>query len=313
MYGKMFLASLTLVVAACAASVANEAEQSPPQHPADQQVFLDTCEAWDEWDKPAPPFKIHGNTYYVGTCGIAAILIADNGGHTLIDTGTEKGAEIVLANIRSLGFDPTDVETLLMSHEHFDHVGGMAFLQAETGAQVYASPDAALVMMLSGVPMQDDPQFGMHDPMKTVSRVMILKGKDQVWDEVVDFYHLENVGFELRAARTPGHTPGALSWQWESCEGADCLTIVFADSLSPVSSDEYRFSDHPEYLAEYYAGLERLGQLECDILLTPHPSHSKMLKRMESGTLEGGLNCPAYAAGKLKDIDNALAKEAASQ
>ena len=31
---------------------------------------------WDEWDKPAPPVRIHGNSYLVGTCGISAILVA---------------------------------------------------------------------------------------------------------------------------------------------------------------------------------------------------------------------------------------------
>ena len=35
-----------------------------------------TCKDWDEWDKPAPPVRIHGNTYLVGTCGISAILVA---------------------------------------------------------------------------------------------------------------------------------------------------------------------------------------------------------------------------------------------
>ena len=51
----------------------------------------------------------------------------------------------------------------------------------------------------------------------------------------------------LTAMATPGHTPGALSWRWVSCDGGVCRTIVYADSLTPVSSDDYRFSDHPAY------------------------------------------------------------------
>ena len=26
---------------------------------------------WTDWDKPAPPVRIHANTYLVGTCGIS--------------------------------------------------------------------------------------------------------------------------------------------------------------------------------------------------------------------------------------------------
>ena len=48
-----------------------------------------------------------------------------------------------------------------------------------------------------------------------------------------------------------------------------CAATVYADSLSPISSDSYRFSDHPEYVAAYRAGLERLAALDCTILATP--------------------------------------------
>ncbi|MCK0128187.1 subclass B3 metallo-beta-lactamase [Erythrobacter sp. F6033] len=276
------------------------------------QEWASVCKPWDDWDKPAPPYRIYGNTYYVGTCGIAAILITGDDGHVLIDTGTKAGAKIILANIRSLGFDPQDIEFLLQSHEHFDHVGGMAIVAQVTGGQVHASPEAGLVMMVSGEPLANDPQFGMHDPMQTISDVRFLKGNEQRWDEQVEAYDLD-AGTKLKAHRTPGHSPGALSWQWKSCEGDRCLNIVYADSLSPVSSDDYKFSDHPEYVRAYFDGLDRLAALDCDILLTPHPSHSKMVKRAETGTFEGGVSCGDYAAGKHRDLDARLVKEAASE
>ena len=33
------------------------------------------CDKSDDWNKPAPPVRIHGNTYLVGSCGISSILI----------------------------------------------------------------------------------------------------------------------------------------------------------------------------------------------------------------------------------------------
>ena len=62
------------------------------------------CDDNDDWDKPAPPVRIHANTYLVGTCGISAILITGSEGHILIDGGTEAGADLIAQNIRALGY-----------------------------------------------------------------------------------------------------------------------------------------------------------------------------------------------------------------
>ncbi|MXO83779.1 subclass B3 metallo-beta-lactamase [Altererythrobacter aestiaquae] len=266
--------------------------------PAEFLPFVEACKPWDDWDKPAPPFKINGNTYYVGTCGIGAILITGGEGHVLIDTGTRKGAEVVAANIQTLGFKLEDVAVILHSHEHFDHVGGFAWMREQTGAQIFASPEAAKVLE-SGVTAEADPQAGMHDPMEPVIVSKILTG-DFTTDTPVE---------DMTFISTPGHSPGALSWQWNSCEGDVCLNIVYADSLSPVSKDDYRFGENPDYLAAYYAGIEKLARVDCDILITPHPSHSRMLKRMRNNNMIEPTACADYATGKIQDIKKRLAKE----
>ncbi len=270
--------------------------------PADQQAFLDTCKPWDEWDKPAPPFEIYRDTYYVGTCGIGAILITDDEGHVLIDSGTAAGAEIVMANVTALGFNLSDVRYLLYSHEHFDHVGGMAKLQRATNAVVVASSTAEPVLT-SGKDSPQDPQHGMHDPFEGVAVGRIMASGDvlQLGDTTI------------RAIETPGHSPGAMSWRWQECKER-CETIVYADSLSPISRDDYRFSDHPDYVAAFRAGLVALGREECTIVLTPHPSHSRMIRRMQAGQLienaPGARPCASYAGRKLLNLETRLADEA---
>lgn len=311
MSGKISALGLALGLAACTASAEPVTEASPASAPAaamiaaDQQAFLQTCEDWDEWDKPAPPFEVYRNTYYVGTCGIAVILIANDSGHILIDSGTEAGADVVMTNIGALGFDIKDVRFLLSTHEHFDHVGGMAKLQQASGAKVVASKAAAPVLS-SGQTAADDPQAGMHDPFPAV-RVDAL---------IADGGTIQSGDMAVRAIATPGHSPGGLSWAWQECKER-CENIVYADSLSPVSSDEYKFSEHPAYLADYLAGLWRLIREDCQILLSPHPSHSQMLKRMAAGKLiengPGDKPCARYANGKIADITARLAKEAATQ
>jgi metallo-beta-lactamase class B len=268
-------------------------EESGPQWAA-------ACKDWDDWDKPAPPVRIHANTYLVGTCGISAILIAGDEGHVLIDSGTEAGAELVAANIRALGFQLTDIKYLLTSHEHIDHVGGIARLQQLTDATLITSAPAEKVLN-TGLPSPDDPQAGMHKPFPAanVGRVIADGGEVRLHD------------LNLTAMTTPGHTPGALSWRWESCDGGVCRTMVYADSLTPVSRDDYRFSDHPEYLAAYRASIAKVAASRCEILLTPHPSASAMRERMTGKQpLFDPEGCRKYAAGLTRGLDERLAKEA---
>ncbi len=177
-------------------------EQSGPQWAA-------ACgDSTMEWDKPAPPVRIHANTYLVGTCGISSILITGDEGHVLIDGGTEAGAELIAANIRALGFKLTDIRFLLVSHEHFDHVGGIARLQQLTGATLVSSAPAEKVLG-TGLPGSDDPQAGMHAPFRAANVGRVIADGEEI--------RLHDLS--LIAMTTPGHTPGALSWRWESCDG----------------------------------------------------------------------------------------------
>mgnify|MGYP003290005638 CR=1 FL=1 len=66
-----------------------------------------TAVAQDDWNTPHEPFRIFGNTYYVGTAGLSAILITSNAGHILIDGGLLQSVPLIAANIRELGFEPT--------------------------------------------------------------------------------------------------------------------------------------------------------------------------------------------------------------
>ena len=128
--------------------------------------------AQDNWNTPHAPFRIFGNTYYVGTAGLSAILITSAGGHVLIDGALPESAPLIEANIRTLGFAVKDVRLLLNSHEHFDHAGGLSALQRASGARVAASPAAAR-SLTQGHPTPEDPQYASalkarYPPVKEV-------------------------------------------------------------------------------------------------------------------------------------------------
>lgn len=265
------------------------------------KALAEACAGRDGWSDPAPPAKLYGNSYYVGTCGITAVLIDAPGGLILIDGATEEAAPSILANIRALGFDPASLRFILTTHEHLDHVGGVHAIKEATGAHVFARREAVRALA-NGKPDATDPQRGGIPDFRgfVVART------------IDDGEALRIADIELTAHATPGHTPGGTSWTWKSCEGADCRTIAYIDSLSAVSADGYRFSDHPDYVAMIRATIAKVPTLPCDILLTPHPSASDLFARMKGDApLAGGPDsCRAYADAATKRLDDRLAKEA---
>ena len=295
-----------LALAACTTMPASSTPAAMPDRLAagpGGQLYVAGCEEWDEWDKPAAPFQIIGGTWYVGTCGISSILIADPAGHILIDSGTDKGAPHILANLRKIGVDPKDVRYILASHEHFDHVGGHAVMVRETGAEVLSSAQAAAVFR-SGTTSPDDPQADSdHPPMTPVEPARIIAD-----GEVIKLGEIA-----VTAHATPGHTPGAMSYSWTACTRPDeppaCRRIAYIDSLSAVSADDYRFTDHPELIAAFRKSFAKAAALPCDILLTPHPSGSGLIERLRKSNLEPFGQCRDYAKQQEAAFDGRLAKE----
>lgn len=71
---------------------------------------------------------------------VSAYLIEGPDGWTLLDTGFDypEGREAWMSGARSLGFDlRTDVDRILVSHFHPDHLGAARWLQGLSGAPVY--------------------------------------------------------------------------------------------------------------------------------------------------------------------------------
>jgi metallo-beta-lactamase class B len=284
--------------------LADPAAEPPAAAPA---MPATACADDAGWNDPAVPRHIHGDTWYVGTCGISALLLTSPQGHVLIDGATPQAGTQIIANIRRLGFKPEDVRYIVFSHEHFDHVGGLAQLQQATGAPVLARAPAVATIQ-RGASDRNDPQLLVLEPFAAVAKV----------NAIGDHERIELGPLSLQAIPTPGHTPGGTSWTWRSCEKDDCRQIVYADSLTAISDDEYRYSDdsaHPGYLAAFRRTLAQVAELRCDILITPHPSASQLWSRLGPGASEPLVNtdaCRAYSETGRKRLDARLADEAAA-
>ena len=296
-----FAASIaTALLAACAA----QSERAAPTpaataEPAGVPACPLDASPMEGWSDRAPPRRIFGNTYYVGTCGIAAVLVVGDAGAVLIDGATEQAPAAILANIRALGFDPRQVKRLLNTHEHMDHAGGLAGLQQATGAPLLARAPAVATLR-RGRSDREDPQFGELTGFPPVADVRTLAD-----GEVVRLG-----GLALASHATPGHAPGGTSWTWRSCEGTRCLDIAYVDSHSALTDGHYRFSDHPAYVAAFERSLDTVAGLPCDLLITPHPAASNLLARFngDAPLVDPGA-CQAFAANARANLAARLAEE----
>jgi metallo-beta-lactamase class B len=260
--------------------------------------------AFADWTVDQKPFKLYGNSYYVGSKGLSAVLITSPAGHILIDGTVRENAPMIARHVRQLGFKMEDIKLILNSHSHSDHAGGIAELQRMSGAQVLGGA-AGLSTLVEGKAQSDDPQFG------SLSDFPANPGARGVKDgEVVSLGALA-----ITAHATPGHTAGGTSWTWQACEGKRCMQMVYIDSLTAVSADGYKFSEHPEIVASLRSSIASVAALPCDIPVTAHPDFIDLLDKLKQQKRKGTLafvdrgGCRELAAGATEWLDKRLASE----
>lgn len=269
------------------------------------------CSFCDMWNGDRAPFQVFGNTYYVGTGGLGAVLIASDEGHILLDGALPQSAPIIDANIRALGFKTEDVVYIANSHAHFDHAGGINALQTVSGAAVLASPHGAQTLA-TGDLLGDDPQAAFPAHFRQFPAVANTQA-------VADGESVRVGPVTLTAHHTPGHTPGSTAWTWESCEGERCVSMAYADSLNAVSAPGFLFTGSdgaPSREAAFRASIETVRDLPCDILLAPHPEFTDLAQQLAAREAGASGNpfidptaCGRYADAALERLEARLAEE----
>jgi 7,8-dihydropterin-6-yl-methyl-4-(beta-D-ribofuranosyl)aminobenzene 5'-phosphate synthase len=85
----------------------------------------------DDHAQPGSPFRAeHGASFAI-----------ESQGHTvLFDTG--GSGQVLAHNLEAAGLEPGRIEAVILSHAHYDHTGGLAWLlNRAPGLPVYAHPD----------------------------------------------------------------------------------------------------------------------------------------------------------------------------
>ena len=263
-----------------------------------------SCANDPTWMAAQTPFRIYGNTWFVGPRGLGVFLITAPTGDVLIDGGVPQNAALIEANIRALGIQLRDIRWILNSHAHCDHAGGIAQLARDTGAQVIAGAADAALLARGG---HDDPEYGDRFVFPQV----------HVTRTVTDGEQLRLGDLLLTAHSTPGHTQGNTTWTWTSCDGMRCLPMVDIGSLSAPDFQLIGNAKYPNAVEDFRTSFAMVAALPCDIALAPHPEMvdfwARVAKR-DQGDVTALIDptlCRTYANDSRKTFEVQLAKERA--
>ena len=158
----------------------------------------------------------------------------------VIDPGYD--ADIILDKLESLGLT---LEAILLTHGHFDHVGAVKDLAAETQCEVYIHPDDLTM-----------------PPMMTAGALYYTR-------TYTEGTRLKLAGLDIAVLHTPGHTPGSV------CLLCD-TTILSGDTLFRGSCGR---TDLPGGdWATISKSLNRLAALEGNFWILPGHGPSSPLR-----------------------------------
>lgn len=203
------------------------------------------------------PYRAFDNVYYVGVCWVSAWLITTSDGAVLIDTLHDPFGDLLIANIRKVGVDPASIKYVLMTHGHFDHVGGAYKLKPLTKARFVMTEKGWAEGIVAAQASQGTPR-----PWTMIAKDLVVKDGDviTVGDATFGVYE------------TPGHTFGTTSYAFHVRDGAD---TYHAFTVGGLGLNAIQSSQQVE---AYIASVTRIAELArqstdpITVHLTTHPS-----------------------------------------
>jgi len=181
----------------------------------------------------------------------AAYLVGDGDHFALVDAGTGRGCDRLLSNLAEICGDPGTVRTLLLTHAHADHIGGVPAVVEACGCRtVVHEGDRAAIE--SGDPSYTAATWYRMDllPMPVGVALSGQGGEIAVG------------GLTLQWLHTPGHTPGSIVAVLDEPDGTRVL--LGQDLHGPF---------HPDFRSDRAAwrrSMDAVLALEADVLGEGH-------------------------------------------
>ena len=195
----------------------------------------------------------------------------------LIDAGMPKSADEIISVTEERFGTNSRPKAIILTHGHFDHVGGIVTLLEEWETPVYAYP--AEFMYLSGREAYDEPDTKVEGGLLAKISSIYPHEPIDITPALVPLPHSGNLpglpGWKW--IHTPGHTPGHVSFFRESDRtliAGDAFVTVRTDSFYKVIIQKEEINGPPRYFTtdwdSAFESVKKLEALKPEIAITGH-------------------------------------------
>lgn len=202
------------------------------------------------------PIKLFDNLYFVGTTTVGAFIVDSGDGLVMLDTGVgDADIAMMVEDMKKLGLDPSRIKLIFISHEHFDHYGGVQYLKKNI------CPDAKVAMSLAG-----------WNLLQTVPSEWAYIGTRP---QSIDIYLLDGMKIKtgsviFQIIATPGHSPGCLSFIFPVTDNGEThmAGIMGGSAIWPTQVETRLYKSSIEYFKAFAQAAK------CDVGLAFHSQES---------------------------------------
>ena len=176
-------------------------------------------------------------------------------GEVLVDAGLGQMFSEVKNEIVNRGFNPRDIHTIVATHHHYDHTGGLKkfrdWLRSEGSEGIVAVHSGDQGSLENGETLAEM----FEERAKSVTVDLVLSDEDVI--------ETGKSKYKLQIIHTPGHTPGSICLYEKKHKALISGDTLFADGFG-------RTDFHGGNAEEMRLSLERLKKLDVEYLLPGH-------------------------------------------
>jgi metallo-beta-lactamase class B len=213
------------------------------------------------------PIKLFDNLYYVGTMTVGGFIVDSGDGLIMLDTGIgDTDVAMMVEDMKKLGLNPSRIKLIFISHEHFDHYGGVQYLKRNV------CPDAKVAMSLVG-----------WNLLQTVPSEWAYIGTRP---QKVDIYLNDGMKIKIgsvifQIVATPGHSPGCLSFIFPVTDNGEThmAGIMGGSAVWPTQVETRLYKSS----IEYFNAIAKEAKCDVGLLFHSQPSDFAPLRKRKPG------------------------------